>query len=304
MSSHDHESSSLRGDLFDVPPGLRLRQAREAMGLSTAQVAERLKLRTALVEAIEREDLAALGAPVFARGYIGSYAGLVGLPCDLVDQLLPREQAAVAAPPLRTSHTGIPHGRYMLDRYARRFVYVALTASIVVPVVLLTTGDRLTDPATLLAPLDVPLSDAAPASDVNVARESRRAEEMGPPAPGEHAVMASLTPFYSQPRAAAPAPSVEPAPVSVAAKGLVLEFTGDSWVEVIGNDGTRLTHELLRAGTQREFDQSRVSRVLLGNAAAVTVRLNGSEVDIEPFRRANVARFTVSSDGSLAPAGG
>jgi cytoskeleton protein RodZ len=41
--------------------------------------------------------------------------------------------------------------------------------------------------------------------------------------------------------------------------------------------------------------------VVLGNASAVEVQQAGSTVDIAPYRRANVARFTVSSDGSLAP---
>ena len=290
-SSHEPEPMS------DVRPGLRLRRAREAAGWTIMQAAERLRLRASLVEAIEREDVDALGAPVFARGYIGSYASLVGLPGDLVDQILPREQAAVAAPTLHSSSSRVSHRRHVLDRYARRFVYVALTASIVVPVVLLATRDNLPDPATLLTPLDAPLAETAGTHDAD-----RRIEVVGPPAPAEHAVMASLTPFYSQPRAATPVPPpvVEP----VIASGLVLEVSGDSWVEVIGHDGSRLAHDLMRTGTQRAFDPSQVARVLLGNAGVVTVRLNGEEVNTEPFRRANVARFTVSSDGSLAPAGG
>lgn len=294
MSCHEQEQ------LPDVPPGLRLRQAREAAGWSIAQVAERLKLRGALVEAIEREDLDALGAPVFARGYIGSYANLVGLPADLVDQLLPRAQPAVANTQLHTSQNRASYGRYMLDRYARRFVYVALTASIVVPVVLVATRDDLPDPSTLLTPLDAPLENIASGQSADT---DRRIEIVGPPAPAEHAVMASLTPFYSQPRATTPAPEPEPSESSIT-DALVLDVSGDSWVEVIGHDGNRLAHDLLRAGTLREFDSSQVASVLLGNASAVKVRMNGQDVDIEPFRRANVARFTVSSDGSLAPAGG
>jgi cytoskeleton protein RodZ len=42
--------------------------------------------------------------------------------------------------------------------------------------------------------------------------------------------------------------------------------------------------------------------VVLGNAAAVEVRTRGKTRDLAPYMRANVARFTVSSDGSLAPA--
>ena len=41
--------------------------------------------------------------------------------------------------------------------------------------------------------------------------------------------------------------------------------------------------------------------MVLGNAAAVEVQQSGSTVDMTPYKRANVARFAVSSDGSLVP---
>ena len=121
-----------------TPPGLRLRTARETAGISLEDAAGRLKLRASILDALEREDLAALGAPVFARGYAASYARLLGLPEQIADRLFPREEV-VAAVPLQSA-ARVSHGRYLLDRYARRFVYVALTAAIVVPVVLLATG--------------------------------------------------------------------------------------------------------------------------------------------------------------------
>jgi len=40
---------------------------------------------------------------------------------------------------------------------------------------------------------------------------------------------------------------------------------------------------------------------VLGNAAQVQVQQNGAIIDLGPYRRANVARFTVSSEGSVAP---
>jgi ribosome-binding protein aMBF1 (putative translation factor) len=39
---------------MDLPLGLRLRRAREAAGLSVPEVAEKLRLKAATVEAIER----------------------------------------------------------------------------------------------------------------------------------------------------------------------------------------------------------------------------------------------------------
>lgn len=59
-------------------PGLLLRVAREARGLSIEEVADRLRLNVALVLAMEEDRLGLLGAPVFARGHLRNYASLVG----------------------------------------------------------------------------------------------------------------------------------------------------------------------------------------------------------------------------------
>lgn len=302
MSNHVQDADSTPNEHADITPGLRLRQAREATGLSQAEVAERLKLRAALVDAMEREDLPALGAPIFARGYLSSYLRFLELPADLVDALYPRGEV-VAAAPLHSSNK-ISHGRFLVDRYARRLVYVALTASIVVPVILLATRDHLPDPAALLAPLDesIALDGSGTIPLDNRGPWPRRGEDMGPPAPMDQPVMASLAPFYPSSRSTAPAPAAAQAVASQ--DGLVLVVSGESWVEVVGHQGDRLVHELMRSGDRHQLDPKRVARVLLGNAAAVKVQLDGVDVDTNAYRRANVARFTVSSDGSLAPAGG
>jgi len=62
------------------PPGARLRDAREARGLTIEAAAERLRLNAALVLAMEEDRLALLGAPVFVRGHLRNYAALLGLP--------------------------------------------------------------------------------------------------------------------------------------------------------------------------------------------------------------------------------
>lgn len=60
--------------------GTRLRAAREALGLSIEDAAERLRLNAALVLAMEEDRFALLGAPVFARGHLRNYAALLGVP--------------------------------------------------------------------------------------------------------------------------------------------------------------------------------------------------------------------------------
>jgi cytoskeleton protein RodZ len=83
---------------------------------------------------------------------------------------------------------------------------------------------------------------------------------------------------------------------------LSLRLNADSWVEVIAPDGSTVEEALLRQGDQRSYTAGQVGRIVLGNASAVEVSHRGVVQDLSPFLRANVARFTVSSDGSLAPA--
>jgi cytoskeleton protein RodZ len=55
----------------DAPPspGALLRQARERAGLGAEDLAGQLKLAKGTLEALERDDFAALSEPVYVRGY-------------------------------------------------------------------------------------------------------------------------------------------------------------------------------------------------------------------------------------------
>ena len=85
---------------------------------------------------------------------------------------------------------------------------------------------------------------------------------------------------------------------------LSVEFTGGTLIEVSYSQAApleKIREGLLKAGTERSFEMAQIGRVVLGNAAAVEVQKSGSTVDMTPYKRANVARFAVSSDGSLMP---
>jgi cytoskeleton protein RodZ len=84
--------------------GARLRAGRENRGLSVPQAAERLHFDARVVEALEAEDYAALGADVYVRGYLRRYAELVG---DSPEELLGLygQNGQVTRPDL----TRIPH---------------------------------------------------------------------------------------------------------------------------------------------------------------------------------------------------
>jgi cytoskeleton protein RodZ len=59
--------------------GDEFRVAREARGLSLSDVAENLHIRSTYLQAIEEEDWPVIGAPVYIRGFIRTYARFLGV---------------------------------------------------------------------------------------------------------------------------------------------------------------------------------------------------------------------------------
>jgi hypothetical protein len=58
--------------------GARLRAARERRGLTVLQAAEKLHVDAKVLESLEAEDFAPLGADVYVRGHLRRYAELIG----------------------------------------------------------------------------------------------------------------------------------------------------------------------------------------------------------------------------------
>lgn len=65
--------------LFPKTAGERLRDAREAQGMSLAEIAERTRVPMRHLEGIENSDFSALPSPTYAVGFAKAYARVVGL---------------------------------------------------------------------------------------------------------------------------------------------------------------------------------------------------------------------------------
>ncbi len=271
--------------------GALLRSARERQGMTLEQASARLKVPERVVEAIEAGRWQQLGAPVFVRGHLRSYAKLVGINVD--DDL---EQSTLQAvrPVELISHTYTPRYQRILESAARRAVYVVITLCFfAVPVWLVVSNGR-GQQVLKTASLDVVPKAQTAAKPSSTETEAPRldAPVSAPPEADNAPITASMAPRLNR----------EPTPVAAeATPALKLEFTGDSWVEIDDPQGQNIERGLLNAGQERSFQAGQVGRVKLGNVTAVQVQQGGSTVNMTPYQRANVARFTVSSDGSLAP---
>jgi cytoskeleton protein RodZ len=85
--------------------GAQLRAARERMGLSVVQAADRLHVDAAIIESLESGRFTALGAPVFVRGHLRRYAELLGEP----EAPLQAQYAALQESSQVPDLTAIPH---------------------------------------------------------------------------------------------------------------------------------------------------------------------------------------------------
>ena len=87
---------------FDHMPALgeEFRSAREARGLTLSDVAEQIHIRSVYLNAIENEDWTAIGAPVYVRGFIRTYARFLGLDAEdavaMFNRYAPVERAVAA----------------------------------------------------------------------------------------------------------------------------------------------------------------------------------------------------------------
>jgi len=265
MTSHpDNHHHALAGC------GERLRQAREAAGMSIDDVAAKLHMPARIVRSLEAEDWAQLGAPVFVRGQVRSYSRLMGLmTAPMMDALV---DVGPVEPSRIVSRTHTPKAQWWAEQLGRRLVYIVLTLFLVVPA-WVATRQHLSNTGGDAAPLDLPVDATGQA-----------AQPQGKPV-APRTVVASMAPV--------PAAAVSE---------IVIRTRGESWITVTGVDGSSLEKGLVSANSERRYATAQVARLTIGNASAVDVENHGRNVDMGDFARANVARFTVSSDGSLVAA--
>ena len=245
--------------------GARLRSAREARGLTTLQAAEKLHVDPRILEALEAEDFAALGAPVYVRGHLRRYAELIE---EAPAELLGLYSAASPAPDL----TRIPH--HGPPPRSTRLVVLAL---------LLLVGIAVAGAVWWL--LTLPSAKPQPVS----------AEEPGsaPAAPGT-ASAARLMSAIAETEARKTAGAGE--------AQLALRFSEVSWFAVYDGSGRRLIEGFNPPDSARTVTGAPPLRVVLGNAPGVAVRLNGQKVALAGLvHRDGSARFLLDGSGRAAP---
>jgi cytoskeleton protein RodZ len=108
--------------------GAWLARTRAGYGAEQRDVAHHLRLNPAIIQAIEADDFARLGPPVFVRGYLSRYAQLLNLPEQTVlERFRSQSGPSLEPPPLKVVH---PLQRQTRVRDLRGLLYLVLVAGI------------------------------------------------------------------------------------------------------------------------------------------------------------------------------
>ena len=257
--------------------GDELARAREALGLSIADIAQQLKFAARQIEAMEQGRFEDLPSGTFARGMVRSYARLLKLDAE---PLVGRMAARVAVPDNVEAVASIRRPIPITDNSRRlNLIYAALSVAI------------LGVSAAVVIEWQRERSDAARLTFVPAARmvqEAAEPQRLAAAAPVE----VRATNVNSLPPAETRPPST-PAPAATDVRRIVLKFDGNSWVEIRGRDGRTLTSQLNPAGSERTVEGRPPFSLVIGNAQFVRLSYDDRQVDLAPHVKVEVARFTL-----------
>lgn len=257
--------------------GAALAAARIARGASVEDVSRVLKLSVAQIKAIEADDHSQLPSAVFVRGFVRSYARLLGLD---ISAMLPAKPAAMAP-----SDERLMHYRPGIALQPKRSTGTRLMLGAAFSVFL---GLAYYEFVFNAPAADALISASAPVRDVTPNTVVVKHAETG-----VHGAVAAVAEADGM---RLPADNLQlkksEDPVSGAPEGgLHFQFNGESWVEVRGSDGKVVFSMVNAPGSERIVRGNPPFTLVIGGASGVQLSYKGSRVDLASYVTSDVARL-------------
>lgn len=276
--------------------GAMLRRRRIELGLSQADVAHVVKLPERRIESMEQERWHEVPDGPYLRGFLRNVARALNLDAALlverVDQSLMRSrnpESILVAP--GALHGTLPRRNGPADdrRGGRALVFGAFVFAVIAALIAW-SGTESFDRAMAGGRA---MLDRSSGSQAQVEAPPGSRDPEAPLATGVVAPAPVVPSAPSGGPAALPAVA-QPAPAPPGAMALLFRFNEDSWVEVRAADGKVLLSRLNAAGSEQAIEGEAPFSLIVGNARGVALRFRGQPVDLGPYTRDSVARFTLS----------
>lgn len=223
-----------------------LRDARFRYGLSLEQAAEDTKIRKRFLAALEDGEYHMLPAPVYARGFIRTYAEYLGIDPHVAEKLFQPTGRAAAPPPIRPAANGLREVRVISMGMVLTFIVAVL---IVAGIVYLYAQYQ---SYTASGPVDFS------------------------PRPTATAVVPTVQAAPVVVPTAAPTPTPIPSPTAIRGVEVVVQANERCWIRVVVDNQTKAVFEgELQAGETRTWKANDRMDMRVGNAGGVEVTVNG-----------------------------
>ena len=314
----------IQDDSQAAGPGQLLRNAREQLGWTREQVASRIHLRLTLIAAIESDTYDKHTSHTFIRGYLRTYAKLVGIPEETI--LAAYDKLGLTPPDnidmqsfSRRSRQQANDSRLKVVTWLVILVLIALSVAwwwqstarrsagdeALAATEMSATSSTPAEPA--ITPPDAINTDpvegatvAPAATDVTAPAVVSEATATLAPASAAVAptdVSADVGTVTDVAVSGATASGSEPAVVDPAtAPQLKMSFTADCWLDVKDANGKTLFSGLKKANDELVLEGAEPLKFIIGAPMAVKLDYKGQSFDMSRYNNGRTARFSLPQE--------
>lgn len=290
--------------------GQRLRQARENKKLTVTETATQLRISASAVHALEQEKWELLHGRTYARGYFINYVKLLGLPMDDMMSLF-NQKYTESERPVKLPKNSMVH----VEKPFPWLIWIVVI--VVIGVIWFTFAQWQTqqqkdaelmqlEESELMNGMDDVPTDQRFISQIDTVYNNVPAQLLADTEPSIGDESGELLLSQESP--------VEEVEWVRSAESMVLERSNDDsrsaengmvnltmrvnaqcWIEVLDAEGNALFRRIAQDEVVNLAGMQPLS-IRLGNAAAVEVIFNDSQVDLASYTQGNVARLTLGAE--------
>ncbi|ELP6122350.1 cytoskeleton protein RodZ [Vibrio vulnificus] len=316
-TDNDFSQDSATESLAIEQVGTLLKRKRESMGYTQKQVADRLRLRVNVIEQIDDNQFESGQVATFTRGYLRSYARLVGLDEKIILDALDntgdaQHQEQEMQSFSRKTNTEKHNSRIMLITWGIFIIITGISSlwwwqnqqenSLAQSV---NQAAQLED--AVIEESEPPLIDDVVMQEMDATTESNEQNEVSseesPASPEsvEALEVETLEPIVEaeadaesqvEPQAAVVEVTSE-APKANGGTALTMAFRSDCWVQVKDASGKTLISGIRKSGQDLNLSGQAPFNVILGAPEGVTMTFASEPVDLSRYTAGKVARFTL-----------
>ncbi|MFM4940427.1 cytoskeleton protein RodZ [Aeromonas enteropelogenes] len=313
------QQHDFQDDSQAVGPGQLLRNAREQLGWTREQVASRIHLRLTLIAAIESDTYDKHTSHTFIRGYLRTYAKLVGIPEETI---LAAYDKLGLTPPDNIDMQSFSRRSRQQANDSRLKVVTWLVILVLIGLSVAwwwqstarrSAGDEALAATEMSASTSVAATDTVPGAEslapvtdatepaIDAAAPAAVSDATGTLAP-ETAVLPEENPSAavstqaesstSDVTATDESAASEPA----SAPQLKMSFTADCWLDVKDANGKTLYSGLKKANDELVLEGAEPLKLIVGAPMAVKLEYKGQSFDMSRYNNGRTARFSLPQE--------